>query len=1190
MNQKGEKWVKEEDGVYWPTEKMKRKAFISDPEIYREAGENPVEFWAEKARNLIDWFDPDWEETEEWDPPYFKWFKGGTTNLCYNCIDRHLEDKGDDPALIWEPESVEENKRVLTYQDLHQEVQKFGNVLKKLGVEKGDPVTFWMPMVPETAIAALACQRIGAKHSIVYTAFSPHAVKDRMQDAESEILITADGMYRRGDVIKLKDQLDEVLAEVDPKSCVVVNRADSDPKMESGRDQFWSDLMDDVEASCKPEKLDAEDTSFLLYTSGCCHPDTMVQLGSGEVKRISDLVKEGGSEVVNAKVEELEMRKEPIEKKHEYNWDTPLYRIKTAFGEGLFTPNHPFYVLTRDARIREKEAREIKKRDHVLTATRIDVNGKKQEMPPLNFKYERKGYPNPKNKPSFPKFLTPGVSQIFGYMAGDGSVRKQAIELTDKDRQNLCFYKKLFEEELKLRCSVKKYDRQRLIINSTSIASYIKEAFPEIIARSQERTVPPLVQRSENETVAAFIRGLFDAEGTISGDSLKIVSTSPALIRTTQLLLLRFGIISSRREFNTKTEVNGKKYEPEVFVLRLTDRPSLRKFKEAIGFSSKKKQARFEALLGELEGKKEASMINLVPINDLLKTLRNTIKLPDEEAHEIFLDSYLYSSRRIRADRLPIIIDYIEEKIGTLKDLDLSKRADLKTAISLLKIKEGELAQTSGKSENAVHKYIYAKEKGVSKEAINKFHNEIRPYISSEREEGIDILKKLVGRLKKINNAKGMSFFEVKDVEVTEGQGKVYDLSTSENHNYIANGFIGHNTTGRPKGIRHSVGGYQVQAALTMKWVFDFHPDDLFFSTADIGWITGHSYTLYGPLLLGGTTLWYEGAPDYPEADRWWKIIEKNGPAQFYTAPTALRMLRKKGEDLPEKHDLSSLRILGSVGEPIDPNTWEWYFEEVGGGRCPIVDTYWQTETGGILLTSLPGIGPFLPGVAGVPFPSVSYDVVDHEGEPVEEGQKGAVVQKHPFPPGMLRGVYKNPEKYREEYWSRSGDKVYFSGDGGLKTQHEIDGETLIKITGRMDDVLEVAGHRLGTAEIEDAAQQMDEVVEAAAVGKPHEIKSEVPAIFVILGEGVKETEEIKKRIVKAVREKVGPVATPGAIYFVQELPETESGKIMRRFLKSLLRGGKLGDMTTAKNPECLKELAEVVGYEGPEEIPGYKS
>ncbi len=665
LDDAGKQWVKEDpdrEDVYWPTEEMKEKAWINDEEIYNKARENPQEFWAEQVKEAIDWFE-EWDETEEWEPPYYSWFVGGKTNLAYNCLDRHLDEKRNQAAIIWEPEPMDEHERVLTYQDLYREVNRFANALKELGIEKDDAVTFWMPMIPETAIAALACQRIGAWHSIVYTAFSPDAVKSRMDDAGSEVLITADGFYRGGSEIELKERINDVLDELDVETCIVANRLDSDPSMKEGRDHFYSDVTEDADSYCEPEPRESEDTGFLLYTSG---------------------------------------------------------------------------------------------------------------------------------------------------------------------------------------------------------------------------------------------------------------------------------------------------------------------------------------------------------------------------------------------------------------------------------------------------------------------------------------------------------------------------------------------TTGKPKGIKHSVGGYTAQAALTSKWVFDLHEGDIYFSSADIGWITGHSYTLYGPLLNGVTTLWYEGSPNHPEPDRWWKIIEKYGANQFYTAPTAMRTLRQKGDEWIEGHDLSTLRIMGSVGEPIDPDTWKWYFEKVGDGRCPIVDTYWQTETGGILLTSLPGIGPFVPGVAGPALPGIQYDVLDATGEPLGPGDSGKVVQKHPFGIGMLRGVYQAPEKYEAEYWSEYGDEIYFSGDGGRKIDIEIGGQPLINITGRMDDVLEVAGHRLGSAEIEDAVSNLDEVVEVAVVGEPHEVKGEVPAVFAMIKEGIdvdEQREELEEKIVNIVREEVGPVATPGEIYFVSDVPRTESGKVIRRFLKALVRDEELGDMTTASNPQCLRELADKTDYEGPQEI-----
>ena len=671
LKEAGKQWVKEDpekSDVFWPTGEMKKKAYFSDEKIYVEASKDPESFWAKQAKEFIHWF-------EEWDadkivklePPYFNWFVGNKTNLCYNCLDRHLEEHRNKAAIIWEPEPVDEAQRVLTYMDLYREVNKFANVLEGLGVKKGSPVTIWMPMIPETAIVALACQRVGAWHSIVYTAFAPHAVRERMEDAGSKILITVDGFYRRGKLIELKKRIDEkeVLEKAGAENCVVVRRVNCEVPMKEGRDYYFDELMKDAEAYYEPAIITSEDCSYLLYTSG---------------------------------------------------------------------------------------------------------------------------------------------------------------------------------------------------------------------------------------------------------------------------------------------------------------------------------------------------------------------------------------------------------------------------------------------------------------------------------------------------------------------------------------------TTGKPKAVMHSCGAYSVGVALTMKLVFDLHPQDLFWSTADIGWITGHSYALYGPLLVGTTVLWYEGAPDYPNPSRWWEIIEKYGVTIFYTAPTAIRALRAAGDKWVEGYDFSSIRLLASVGEPIDPDTWKWFFEKIGQRRCPLVDTYWQTETGGILLSSLPGIGPFIPGVAGPALPGVHCDILDATGKPVKEGESGYLVVKPPYAPSMLRGMYKDPEKYVAEYWSEYGMEIYFPGDGGIKTSMKIGGQPLIKITGRIDDIMEVAGHRLGTAEIEDAVSDLEEVAEVAVVGKPHPIKGEVPALFVVLKRGVKvPKEEMDRKIVKVVREKVGPVATPEVAYYVSDVPNTESGKIIRRFLKGLVRNEVLGDMTTARNPECLKELAEATKYRGPQKIPGYK-
>ncbi len=639
-------WVvkDEEKDFFWPSDEMKNKANVSDSNVYDDALSDQIGFWSEKAKEL-EWF-KEWDKDYEDNPPNFKWFVNGKTNICYNAVDRHLNDKGDKTAIIWVPENQEETPRKITYKELHEEVCKFSNVLKDLGVGKGDRVGIYMPMVPEVQVALLSCARLGAIHTVVFSAFSSESLKERMEDSDAKVLITADGYYRRGKEIDLKKKADEGVEGTGVEKVVVVRRLKSDVDMMEGRDFFYDEIIKDSNSSFNAEHMESNKTLFILYTSG---------------------------------------------------------------------------------------------------------------------------------------------------------------------------------------------------------------------------------------------------------------------------------------------------------------------------------------------------------------------------------------------------------------------------------------------------------------------------------------------------------------------------------------------TTGKPKGIVHDTGGYMVQAYLTTKWIFDLQDDDVFWCTADIGWVTGHTYSCYGPLLNGGTMLTFEGSPDYPDLGAWWKIIEEHGVTIFYTSPTAVRMFKKGGVEFIKKYDLNTLRILGSVGEPIDKETWLWYFKEIGGERCPILDTWWQTETGGILITALPGIGPIIPTVAGKPFPGVRMEVVDEDGKKVEKGE-GFVVQKKPFAPGMLRGVYKNPEKYLSTYWERYGKDVYYPADGAIM----MEGGN-IKITGRSDDVMKVAGHRMSTAEMEDAINRNPNVAECAVVSKPDEIKGEVPIAFVIL-KNSEDPEKMRKEIKKTTDEHIGPIARPKEIYFVEDVPKTRSGKIMRRILKSMLRGRELGNLSTLKNPESVEKVKDVIG------------
>ena len=375
-------------------------------------------------------------------------------------------------------------------------------------------------------------------------------------------------------------------------------------------------------------------------------------------------------------------------------------------------------------------------------------------------------------------------------------------------------------------------------------------------------------------------------------------------------------------------------------------------------------------------------------------------------------------------------------------------------------------------------------------------------------------------------------------------------------------------TTGKPKGIVHSTGGYLVQAAATTRHVFDLKDNDVFFCTADVGWVTGHSYVVYGPLANGATCMMYEGAPDWPHRGRFWEICEREGVTVFYTAPTAIRAFMKWGAEHPAKYDLSMLRLLGTVGEPINPEAWIWYHRHIGAEQCPIVDTWWQTETGGIMITPLPGVVTTKPGSATIPFPGIEAELVDGDGTPVVGPGGGFLTIKSPWP-GMLRTIYGDDDRYRETYWSRFPGR-YFAGDGA-----KVDEDGYWWILGRVDDVLNVAGHRIGTMEVESALVDHPAVAESAVVGKAHDIKGQAIAAFVTLREGRHPSPALRDELRDHVAQKIGAIARPDDILFSADLPKTRSGKIMRRLLRDIAEGRTLGDTTTLADPLVVAKLKQ---------------
>jgi acetyl-CoA synthetase len=636
----------QENRKFAPPAEFRRDAVMSDPKAYDE---DPEAFW-ERQANELEWFTR-WKQVCDWKPPHAKWFLGGKLNISVNCVDRHIRSaRRNKAALIWEGEPGD--RRTLTYWDLYVEVQKFANVMKRLGVKKGDRVAIYMPLVPEVAIAMLACTRVGAIHSVVFGGFSPESLRDRINDAKCTLLITADGGYRRGQIIPLKRNADKAIEECPSiENVIVVQRRpgaggdEAFAEMKDGRDHWWHRLMQHESASCKPEVMDAEDVLYILYTSG---------------------------------------------------------------------------------------------------------------------------------------------------------------------------------------------------------------------------------------------------------------------------------------------------------------------------------------------------------------------------------------------------------------------------------------------------------------------------------------------------------------------------------------------TTGKPKGIVHTTGGYLVGVTTTTKIVFDLKEDDVFWCTADVGWVTGHSYLVYGPLANGATCVMYEGAPDWPEKDRFWSICEHHGVTILYTAPTAIRAFMKWGDQWPAKHDLSRLRLLGSVGEPINPEAWVWYQQKIGGGRCPIVDTWWQTETGSIVISPLPGITETKPGSATTPLPGYRAALLDTKANEIKVGG-GLLALTRPWP-SMLRTIWGDDDRYVQTYFSKWPNRpdLYFPGDGAKR-----DDDGYYWILGRVDDVLNVAGHRIGTMEVESALVEHPAVAEAAVVGKAHELKGQALAAFVTLREGFKHNSELAAELRDFVGEKIGAIAKPDDVLFSADLPKTRSGKIMRRLLRDIAEGRALGDTTTLADPNVVASLKE---------------
>lgn len=1030
----------------------------------------------------------DWKEGEK----ELEWFPGRKLNAAYEAIDKHLKTfRKNKVALYWENEAGE--KKEYSFWQLSALSNKVANLLKKLGIQKGDRVFIFLPRVPELYYSFLGILKTGAIAGTLFQAFGPSGLYDRLFISGARFLITNRELSER--VYKVKKRLPHlekiIIVDDKPRHSFEI---DFQKEMEKASDKF------------KIAEMDKDDYAFELFTSGCCHSDTLIQLSNGEIKRIEEII-EGNKKdpsLINFTPNPFRQTRDKISTLHKYHFSGDLYEITTSSAKGKFTPNHSFFTLDKEGKITEKEAQELDLGEYIFVASKINIKGKKQLLPPLSRRteYKNSGQFQTSNIPRIPKYLTPNFAQILGYLAGHGHLDQRSIIFTDKDKQTLKHYQKLIKKELRLKSLIRKINRQRLLINSVLFRDYIRENFNQLISKSSERKIASLIQRADNKTVAGFLRGLFDAKGCVGGLFIKISVTSPELARVSQILLKRFGILSYIHSgLNLGGRFGGKRIK-ETFVYNLTisERRSLRRFNKEIGFSVPSKKFKFKLFLKNLE-KRRTLESERFPLVYPLKRLHSVVPIPEKLMKD--LRKTLYSGNYL---------------IG---------KSILRKIIQFVVKKMKEIPYLTEKSWRNTPKIK------LKKALINK-------------SDTLKILYEIYSTLKKLANLQEVMLEKIKDIKIVKNDSQyVYDLTALKNHTYIANGFIVHNTTGKPKGVVHC--HYAIlQEHLTSKWVLDIHDEDILWCTADPGWVTGIGYTILGVWSIGASEVVYDGRFD---PARWYEILEKYKVTVWYTAPTAIRMLEKAGEDLVKKYDLSNLRYLASVGEPLNPEPIRWGLKVFG---LPFHDNWWQTETGGICIGNYPSLDIKL-GSMGKPIPGVVAEIVNDKGKVLGPNQEGNLALR-PGWPGMMRTIWRRPKKYKSYFvgkWYITGDLAYKDKDG------------YFWFIGRADDVIKTAGERVGPFEVESALVDTGKVVEAGVIGKPDPERGEIIKAFCVLKEGVEPSEKLKKELSFYVKKHLAGHAYPREIEFVDKLPKTRSGKIMRRVLKAKELGLPVGDIST---------------------------
>lgn len=1276
-------------------------------ETYDKSIQNPEEFWLEQAKELK-WFkEPKTAVTQD-EEGIYHWFPDGETNLCYLAVDKHIEDGyGDEVAMIYDS-AVRHHTIPYTYNEMKANIEKIAGGLRKLGVEKGDTVIIYMPMIPHAIFSMLACTRIGAIHSVVFGGFAPNELAVRIEDAEPKVLITATSGIEIDRIIPYKPMVDEAisLSSFKPEKVIVYNRQLGADKPEKEYDVDYEELIENVEpADCV--LVSSDHPAYFLYTSGTTgRPKGVLRDTGGYATALKFSMKhiygmnEGDVFWAASDVGWVVG--------HSYICYGPLINRNTTIlyeGKPIKTPDaSAFWRVIEEHKVNAlftapTAFRAIKREDpngdliknHDISSMRtLFLAGERCDEATLKWAEEKLNVPvidhwwqTESGWPMVSNFM--GMDPFSTKIGSSGkAVPGYQIDiLTDEG------YVAQVNEE-----------------GNVAVKLPMPPGFMPTLWRNNERYKAGYLQRFpgyyfsgdggyKDEEEYIFITGRVDDVINVAGHRLatstmeEVVAMHPAVAECAvvgvddslrgqvphALIVLKIGQ-EDYEKFKLQTELVQMVREKvgAVAVLKTISvvkrlpktrsgkilRKTMRAMIDGKDFTIPStiedpfvldeliEQFREEKIGAFAKGKKDIaaslkvladSYYNIDSLAKYIDVYRISKEDPEdfwstiatnnfhwrkpwdkvlewdkeESKVEWFKNAKLNITEncidrhlRTRGEKTAIIFEPNDpkEKAQHISYNELHKNVNrMANVLKNNGIKKGdkvcvylpmipELAYTmlACARIGAIHSVVFA---GFSSKALSSRINDSDCKIivtsdgSYRGDKSIDLKKIVDEALLDTPNIKTCLVAKrIHDkVEWVEGRDKwlhdelMHASTECEPEEMDAEDplFILYTSgsTGKPKGMVHTTAGYMVFTAFTFKNVFQYKNDNIFWCTADIGWITGHSYILYGPLANGATTLMFEGVPSYPDFGRFWNVIEKHKVNQFYTAPTAIRALAKQDLSFVDEYDLSSLKILGSVGEPINEEAWHWYNDHIGKKRCPIVDTWWQTETGGIMISPIPFVTPTKPTYATLPLPGIQPILMEPEGGEIHGNQvDGRLCIAYPWP-GMARTVYNDHQRFKDTYFS-TYKGMYFTGDGALR-----DEVGYYRITGRVDDVVIVSGHNLGTAPIEDAINEHPAIAESAIVGFPHDIKGSALYGYVTLkeeGSGRDQT-NLRKEINQLITDRIGPIAKLDKIQFVNSLPKTRSGKIMRRILRKIASHdtSNMGDTSTLLNPEVVVEIQKGV-------------